>query len=100
MLDYFLDALPSTSDHGFPCGHRLQVYATQALVPAGQSKKIRASHGFGNLAPTLTSKEAGPVGNAKFTGQPLQARAFRAIANNFAGEIWATGGQCSKRTQQ
>src|SRR5258707_6061521 len=86
MFNQFLNSLSATSDHRFAAGHRLEVYASQALVPAGQREYGATSHGFCYLGPALPSDKLNLLPDGQTANQVLKSAAIRPFSDDAASK--------------
>src|ERR1700694_2135652 len=87
MLNQFLNSLSATRNHRFAGGHRLQVHASQALVPTGQRKYGAASHGLCYFGPSLPADKLNSLCNAQIPRQRLKSAALRPFSDDAASQL-------------
>jgi hypothetical protein len=99
MLNQFLNSLSTTSDHRFAAGHRLEVHASKALVPAGQHENGAALHGLCYSGPALPSNKLNLLPNPQVANQCFELGAIRPFSDDAASQLGKRSTELSQSPQ-
>src|SRR5450759_5048842 len=99
MLNHFINSLSATGNHRLAAGHRFQVHASQALVPAGQHEHGAASHGLCYFGPALPPNKLNLLPNAQVAHQRFKLRAIRTFSDDATSKLGKDRSEISERSQ-